>query len=293
MARRYPPTPVAARRLVWLSRALSGLAFVLGLYFGALAMSRDQDVLAMLFLAISAAYVLATWANPASPLIWVAIGGIVTILVILDPNVLTVTLAVAAGALFWLRGRKQITRVNTSTIRPVADDAIMTGAERFVSELAELGWRQAGAYEFDSRSATVTASVLVHPELDRHAEITDMVFAIESRFEDGLILITMSSARAGLPPNYLANIVFGATPAELADAHQNALDLLATFDVAPLRVPEHTIVSEAMASEVETIEWSVRHPTGGLFNFGTGPGPLDDSQRSRLRIKDWLASVPE
>ncbi len=81
----------------------------------------------------------------------------------------------------------------------------------------------------------------------------------------------------------------GASPAELADAHQQALDILATFDVAPLQINEKTIVSEALASEVETIQWSKQNPPGGLFNFGRGVGLLDESPEARGRVETWLA----
>jgi hypothetical protein len=289
--RKYPPAPKGARRLIWVARALAAAAFVVGLSMAMLAAREGETVLAMLFVAISVAYVLGTWANPLSPMLWIAIGTIVVVLLILDPGALTITLAIGTAVLFWLRGRKQSTPIDASTLRPVAPEAVMPGAEEYVGRLTDRGWRQAGAYEFDALTSAVIASVLVHPDLDRHAEITDMVFAIESRFEGSLILLTISSGRTRLPPNYLANDVLGASPDELADSHQRALDLLAGFGVTPLEVAEHTIVSEAMASEVETIEWSIRNPSGGLFNFGAGVGELDDSPDSRERIEAWLANA--
>jgi len=275
---------------MWLARAISAVAFVVGMFLAAQAAAAGNTVGALLFIAISVAYVLATWVSPLSPVPWIAIGGMVTVFVVLDPGVISITLAAAAGVLFWMRGRKRSSSINTSSLHPVAPDAVMRGAEHRVAELVAMGWRQAGAYGFDSLAASVTASVLVHPDLDRHAQITDMVASIESRFENGRILITLNSGRATLPPNYLANDIPGASPAELAEDHQRALDLLATFGVAPLQVPEHTIVSEAMASEVETIQWSSDHASGGLFNFGTGTGPLDRSQQSTARIEAWIGN---
>jgi hypothetical protein len=217
----------------------------------------------------------------------------VAVFVVLDPGVISITLAAATGVLFWMRGRKRSSSIDTSTLHPVDPDAVMRGAEQGVDELLALGWRQAGAYGFESLAASVTASVLVHPDLDRHAQITDMVASIESRFENGQILITLNSGWASLPPNYLANDIPGASPTELADSHQRALDLLATFGIAPLQVPEHTIVSEAMASEVETIQWSSDHASGGLFNFGAGAGALGGSPQSTARIEAWIADSTE
>jgi hypothetical protein len=279
--------------MVWLMRAISGVAAIIGGYLAAQLVSQGETLLAVLYLTIAIAYLLTTWTNPLSPLLWVGIGAVIAVFLILDPGVMSVALAIAAAALFWMRGRKRSSPVDPGSLCPVSPESVMEGAHSYVAELIESGWRQAGAYCFDSPRVPVTVSVLVHPDLDRHAEITDMVFSIESRFQESLILISNSSGRAGLPPSYLTNDVAGASPAELADAHQSALDILAGHDLAPLRVLEHTIVSEAMASEMETIEWSQQNPSGGLFNFGGGAGALDDSTKSRSRIEEWLVASTE
>ncbi len=235
--------------MVWLMRAISGVAAIIGGYLAAQLASRGETLLAVLYLTIAIAYLLATWTNPLSPLLWVGIGAMIGVFLFLDTGVMSITLAIAAAVLFWMRGRKQGSPVDPGSLRPVSPESVMEGAHPYVAELIESGWRQAGAYAFDSPKVPVTVSVLVHPNLDRHAEITDMVFSIESRFRESRILISNSSGLAGLPPSYLTNDVAGASPAELADAHQSALDILAGHDLAPLQVLEHTIVSEAMASE--------------------------------------------
>lgn len=290
---KYPPLPPAARRMMWLVRAISAFALIVGVYLAFNLASQGDTLSAILFLAISIGYVLATWMSPLSPLLWIGMGVMVAVLLVLDPGVISITLAIAAAILFWIRGKKQSSPVDPASLRPVAPESVMDGSRPFVTELLESGWRQAGAYAFDSRKAPVTVSVLVHSNLDRHAEITDLVFSIESRFHDSRILISNSSSRAGLPPSYLTNDVFGASPTELAEAHQRALDILAGYELEPQHVLEHTIVSEAMASEMETIEWSQQNPTGGLFNFGGGAVALDDSPASNERIEAWLESSIE
>ncbi len=288
-SRRYPPVPKAARRIIWLGRAISAIGLVIGVYVGMQLASRGQTSRAFLILSLAAVYVLTTWVSALSPLLWVSVGGMVLIFVVLEPNVISVTLVVAVAVLFWMRGKGQTSPIDPAGLRPAASDAVMPGAERFVTQLTERGWRQAGAYAFDSKRASVTASVLVHPDLDRYADITDMVFGIESRFEGSRMLITLNTGHGSLPPNYLGNGLVGASPAELADAHQQALDIIATFDVAPLHINEKTVVSEALASEVETIQWSKQNPPGGLFNFGRGVGLLDESPEATERIQAWLA----
>ena len=286
---RYPPVPKSARRIIWLGRAISAIGLGIGVYVGSQLASQGQTSRAFLILSLAAVYVLTTWVNALSPLLWVSVGGMVLIFVVLEPNVISFTLVLAVAVLFWMRGKGQSSPIDPTDLRPVASATVMPGAERFVTQLTDLGWRQAGAYAFDSKRTSITASVLVHPDLDRYADITDMVFGIESRFEGSRILISLNSGRGSLPPNYLANDVIGASPAELADAHQRALDVLATYRATPLPINEKTIVSEALASEVETIQWSEQNPPGGLFNFGRGVGPLDDSPDAAKRIEAWLA----
>ena len=142
--------PRSARRMVWLARAISAVALFIGMITGARAASEGAIVLAFLYLTISVAFVLATWVSPLSPLVWVAIAGMVTVMLVLEPNVVTATLAIAAALLFWLRGRKQSSPVNPASLRAVPSDTVMRGAEAYVGELEDLGWRQAGAYAFDT-----------------------------------------------------------------------------------------------------------------------------------------------
>ncbi len=286
---RYPPVPKSAKRIIWLGRAISAIALVIGVYVGSQLASQGHTSRAFLILSLASVYVLTTWVSALSPLLWVSVSGMVLIFVVLEPNVISFTLVLTVAVLFWMRGKGQSSPIDPAGLRPVASDTVMPGAERFVTQLTELGWRQAGAYAFDSKRTSVTASVLVHPDMDRYADITDMVFGIESRFEGSRILVTLNSGRGSLPPNYLGNDVVGASPAELADAHQQALDVLATFNVTPLPINEKTIVSEALASEVETIEWSKQNPPGGLFNFGRGAGLLDESPQAKDLIEAWLA----
>lgn len=289
---RYPPVPKSAQRIIWLGRAISAIGLVIGVYVGSQLASQGHTSRAFLILSLAAVYVLTTWVSALSPLLWVSVGGMVLIFVVLEPNVISFTLVLAVAVLFWMRGKGQSSPIDPAGLHPVASDTVMPGAERYVTQLTELGWRQAGAYAFDSKRTSVTASVLVHPDLDRYADITDMVFGIESRFDGSRILITLNSGRGRLPPNYLANDVVGASPADLADAHQQALDVLATFRVTPLQINEKTVVSEALASEVETIQWSNQNRPGDLFNFGRGVGILDGSRDARDRIEAWLAFEP-
>jgi len=284
-----PPVPQSAQRMVWLARAVSSVGLVIAVYVGLYWSAQGETVLAFLTLAIAVAYLLSTWINPMSPWLWISLGSLSVVLMLLDPGVVTVTMAAAVALLFLMRGRMRIAP-SVASLRPVFTDTVMDGAEAYVVELTDMGWSHVGGYAFDSARISVTAAVLVHENLDRHAVITDMIFAIESRFADSRFLVTLNSDRTGLPPNYLANVVSGGSPGALALAHQQALDILATHGMTPLQLDEEAIVEEALASEVETTEWTMQNRSRGLFDFGGGTGQVDTSSVSAQRIVSWMTS---
>lgn len=286
-ADRRPPLPQSAKRIVWLARAASTVALALGIYLAAGLAAAGGTLEAVLVLGIAGAYAISTWVNPLSPWLWVTLGVLAGLFVLIDPGVVSITLAVALVVLFWMRGRLQVPSV--ATLTPIFTNEVMPGAAGFVDELAGLGWEHVGGYAFESGHTAVTAAVMLHPDGDRYAAVTDMVYAIESRYDDVRILLTINSGRAALPPAYLTNVVKG-SPTELAASHQRAIELLADHGVMPLPLDPEAIVEEALASEVETLEWNARRAGAGLFNFGGGTGELDDSAVSATRIETWLAS---
>jgi hypothetical protein len=286
-AERQPPVPRAAQRMMWLARAVSTVGLAIGIYFAIVSMADGHAAQALLVLAIAVCYTLSTWVDPLSPLFWVTLGCLSGLFLFVDPGLVSLTLAVALVILFWMRSRIQPPSV--SSLTPIFTDDVMPGAAAYVAELTDLGWRQVGGYTFDSARTPVTATVLLHPDGDRYAAITDMVFGIESRYPDSKILLTINSSRASLPPAYLTNVRRG-SPAKLADSHQRAIDVLESYGLTPLPLDPEAVVEEALASEVETIEWNARRHGFGLFNFGGGAGELDDSSVSAQRIEMWIAA---
>jgi hypothetical protein len=284
-ALRRPPLPRSAQRIVWLARAASTVGLAFGLYLAARLAAHGAAAPAMLVLSIAGAYAISTWLNPLSPWMWIALAVLTGLFVASDHGPISITLAVALVVLFWLRSRPQVPSV--SSLTPIFTDEVMPRAATFVAELTDRGWEHVGGYAFQTGRTPVTAAVLLHPEGDRYAAITDMVYAIESRFDDARVLLTINSGRASLPPFYLTNVV-KASPADLAASHQQALELLAERGLTPLPLDPEAVVEEALASEVETLEWSARHGNGGLFNFGGGAGELDGSAISATRIETWL-----
>lgn len=286
-AKLLPPLPRAARRTVWLARAISTVGLVIAALIAAIWLSEGNTGQALLVLGVAAAYALVTWLNPLSPIFWVVVGVLSALFVLTDPGIVSITLAVALVVLFWMRGRIQAPSL--SSLTPIFTDEVMAGAERWVGELTDLGWEHVGGYSFESAKVPVTVAVLLHPDADRHAVITDVVFAIESRYDDSRFLLTINSGRAALPPSYLPNIVRG-TPGDLAASHTRAIEILVSHGVTPQQLDPEAVVEEALASEVETTEWNaLRGGGGGMFNFGAGPGEIDESAVSAIRIENWLA----
>ena len=286
-ADRRPPLPRSAQRIVWLARAASTAGLAFGVYLAVRLAAHGATAPAMLVLAIAGAYAISTWLNPLSPLMWIALAVLAGLFVISDQGPISITLAVALVVLFWLRSRPQLPSI--SSLTPIFTDDVMPRAATLVAELTDQGWERVGGYAFQSGRTPVTAAVLLHPDCDRYAAITDLVYAIESRFDDAKVLLTINSGRASLPPFYLANVVKG-SPTDLAAGHQQAVELLSERGLTPLLLDPEAVVEEALASEVETLEWGARHGRGGLFNFGEGTGELDDSAISATRIETWLAA---
>jgi hypothetical protein len=206
-------------------------------------------------------------------------------------------LVVLAAALFfqlWL-SRRLRSRMSTDFERLDAGE-IMPGAEETVAAFESAGFRRSGAYATQVPRLTgtrrVVVSVLTGPEDDRFAIATDRIAEIVSRFGDRSLL-TINSGLASLPADKLRQIVARAAPAELAAAHQKALDLLAQRGLAPDRLAyEDDAVEAAFELERSAIAFAAG---GGGFGNGmmmrtASDPPLRDDERSRRRIDGWLAA---
>ena len=58
-----------------------------------------------------------------------------------------------------------------------------------------------------------------------------------------------------------------------------------------MRLDDEAIVEEALATEVETTEWSREHRSGGLMRLFRSEGAVDESERSIARIDAWLTQA--
>jgi hypothetical protein len=134
---------------------------------------------------------------------------------------------------------------------------------------------------------------MIGPQDDRWAAVTDVVLDVSSVF-GRRVLVTRNSAESSLPEEFLTNDFRGAEPAELADAHGRALDVLRTRGLEPDPIESSRLVEMQLALERRCVEWSVRSSRRRVLHTvlesALGEGQLDTSAPAVARIEAWLAA---
>lgn len=176
------------------------------------------------------------------------------------------------------------------SIERAPDDATGKGAERFSSEFEELGYRQVGALSFRVMRFDVIESIMIGPNRDRFAQVTDSVITVVSHFGDKSLL-TRNSGLTGVPPSVLTNDLRGAEPHELDAAHDRALSEISRW-AGPDPIDADTIVDRTIDEERQTIVWMRSGAKVVVSRSGIGTGPLWDRSDREEAISAWLESVP-
>jgi hypothetical protein len=207
-------------------------------------------------------------------------------------------LAILAGAVvlqLWL-SRRMRSRISPD-LEVVGSDEVMPGAEEAVAALEAVGFRRAGAYATQiprlRGTRRVVVSVLTGPERDRFAIATDRIAEVVSRFGVRWLL-TINSGTAPLSGDKLRQVVARGAPAELAAAHQTALDVLAERGMTPDPVADEDAVEAAFELERSAIAFAsglgMGKALGMEFRRMTSDPVLRDDARSRRRVDDWLGA---
>lgn len=251
-------------------------------------------------LATGAATVLiATWAwgspSPYPARQWAAVGLLAVGIAILMP-LLAVAVFVAYALLAVLPSRYMLGRMSSLELELVGPDEVDPGAMAWVAELEAAGFRRVGGYRaviplFRKR---VTASVLVGPDGDRFAVVTDRMSDVVSRYE-GRWLVTTSSGLVPVPEHILRQLVVQGNPSELATAHEAGVELLAERGFTPDRfAADADVLEAARALEWDSIRFASDSKTKSALRIetrGKGGDPvLADDDRSRRRIDAWLTA---
>ena len=238
---------------------------------------------------------LVTWARGFPAREWLTTAMLfVGIALIGSPLFALVVLAAALGFQLWL-SRRMHSRMSTEFERLDAGEA-MPGAEDAVAAFESAGFRPSGAYATQvprlRGTRRVVVSVLTGPEGDRFAIATDRIGEVVSRFGDRSLL-TINTGQASLPASMLRQVIARGGPAELAAAHQKALDLLAERGLQPDRLAGD---DDALEAAFELERSALAYATGAGFGKGlmmgmTSDPVLRDDKRTRRRIDDWLADL--
>lgn len=224
-----------------------------------------------------------------------------------DSAVFGILLVAAFGAVGWLggnlavgsivglvvvsltlwRGRRLPSDLVPDHIGLAPLNARQRGAEPFLDELHDIGYRQVGALAFPAAGHAITASILVGPLHDRYATVTDAVVCVTSRFGHRR-LVSRNAALTRLPPGSLDNPRRGGSATELDALHQGAIDLLRS-NIRPDRIDPVTVTSQALADERRAVEWVRATPGAIRFRNGQGGGPLVGRRDADDVIQRWLS----
>lgn len=200
-------------------------------------------------------------------------------------------LGLAAGLAFGLyaviRPRRLPADLRSQTITIGPPDAVGTGAEEFIVEFERRGYEQVGALTTPVGGHDLVISLMVGPDHDRYASVTDAVVTLTSTF-GGRSLVTRNSARSRMPPGMLDNPLRGAGPEELDAVHSEALALIAPH-ARPDPLDAETITSRALDTERKHIDWA-RSQTTHLQPRAKECVPLSAYPSPQQSITAWLAT---
>ncbi|HVR31904.1 MAG TPA: hypothetical protein VMS74_04250 [Acidimicrobiia bacterium] len=204
-----------------------------------------------------------------------------------------VGLAVGIAFTAWAmaRSRRIPADLTSDAIFELPIPVVGPGAQDYVEAFAAIGYQLVGALTFRTVGSQIIASIMVGPDSDRYATVTDSVLTVTSTFGHRS-LVTRNSALSLMPPEALDNPLRGAGPAELDACHGEALALV-TPHVAADTLDPATITAFAVSDERRAVEWVRHQPTHLQKGGGTGHGPLSTRPAATSLVAAWLEAVPE
>lgn len=283
---KYPPSPPSLRWVFIGLRIFSTILLVGVAWIGFGLVGDGETLTALRYIAGAASFAAATWVSPYSIAFLVLLGLPILILPVSPGSsvIFTFIVVVALGWLLWSKRRPL--KLNSETIVRAADDAVMPHAARSVEEFTSIGWEQVGALSIMLRQVNVISSLLLSPDRTGCAQVTDVVIAITSRFTGGRTLVTRNSGGIALPSWSLANDHRGEKPMALAIAHDDALRILEAKGYPPLSFDPDDVVDFFLSEEKRHIAYVAEVKIRVQSNL-KGSGPIDSSDASAQRIREW------
>ena len=185
-------------------------------------------------------------------------------------------------------------KVGRITLERLQQPAVMPGAEELVQQFSAEGFRALGAYRFQSGGRLVVLTVMLGPQGDRLAVVTDKVWQVASRF-GRRSLLTTNSAVAPVPVDVLRQQVSGGRPAELIRAHDSALTLLAGHSHRPDRFATDTDALHAVQEmEERALAFIGKVALKAAWRIQTAPASqtplLSHDAHSLSRLHAWISA---
>ena len=197
-------------------------------------------------------------------------------------------------ALQWLLTFVVARKVSRITLESLEQPAVMPGAEELVQQFAAEGFRVLGAYRFETGGRLVVLTVMLGPQPDRLAVVTDKVWQVTSRF-GRRSLLTTNRAVAPLPADVLRQQVAGGFPAELVRAHDTALTLLHDHSRRPdLFASDAEALHAVREMEERALAFIGKVALKTAWRIQTAPASharlLSSDAHSLSRINAWISA---
>jgi len=285
--RRYPPILPRLRPFIYGLRAVGIVLLLGGFWVGWNLIDSDQTLAGIRVVLAGIAFAAGTWVSVYSPLFLVLLAIPVLILPLTTGSGVVFAVIAAVALLLLALRRAGPVAIDADQVRRADDDAVMPHAVRFVAGFEDMGWTRAGAVVAQVESIEVTIAVLLSPDRRSYVEVTDVVLAITSTFSQGRTLVSRNSASSPMAEWALANDHRGASPAQLAAAHQEVLDILSEREVEALRLDPDNLIELVIELEKLSIEGAAGF-TPGITNTAKGQGPIDRSEPSTERVRRWI-----
>lgn len=249
---RQPPLPTAVRPLVRVLRIGSVLLGLGAVAVIALAVTKGAWSAELAPLVVAAAsFVVLAWIHPLSKR-FLPVLAVSAFLVVITTGSWPIGLVIAAivSFVFWSQraGRRLRTRIDPDRIVVTEPSAAMRNASSFIAEFKAAGFEQVGALEIPIGPIRVISSLMLATDGKSYASVTDAILSVTSLFPDGRSLVTRNSDLAPEPESVLTNRLSGAQPAELVQAHTDALELLSEAGHFPIPISAPEVPQIALAA---------------------------------------------
>jgi hypothetical protein len=205
--------------------------------------------------------------------------------------------AMAAGLMAWvvLSSSKWVADTKISMR---SDLAVATGAQPDVADYLRLGFSLVGSCDVTTGGHETIFSYLLSADRRTYAVATDRVRCLTSCFGER-VMVSISHAATPVPPLELRQLVATTGLDELLEAHEAALEVLASNGRQPDQMPPERVVPFSMEIDRVSMDFILTHK----IEFGwamlwkalnlppRNAAAIRADQRTASRIDRWAVSL--